>query len=317
MKKLFATFLFSLVLVFFTANFALANDWTFTDSFESYNLGNLDRQGGWTVTNYNGKSGNTADISTIDLDEGEKYVEIINVGSTIVTHDITPIHAGIFQFRVRHNKSGLFYFYALTSDAGGQLLFSIQFTELNGIFLEEGSEQITLLPDYNANQWYLFTIDFDNTRGKRGTFKIKINNGSYSEHEYVNSESDIFDFANITFGSESNGTAISAFGDIKSTQDIMELVVSEVIKENTSTTSIVSDLSGGQTTTAIIDGATTLETVETSSSFVDSPSNMTASVIEAVIFSPENIPVPSSEIPVSETPNNISGENNDTITTTF
>ena len=214
MKKLFTTFLFSLVLIFFTTNFALANDWTFTDSFESYNLGGLNEQGGWAVTNYYGKFNDTVNVSTTDSDTGTKYVEITNNDSMIVTHDIAPINAGIFQLRMRHNKSGLFYFYALASDG---LLFSIQFTESRGILLEEADKQITLLPDYSANQWYLFTIDFDNSRGERGTFKIKIDDGSYNEYEYVRSESATFDFAQMVFGSESNGTAISAFGDIKST----------------------------------------------------------------------------------------------------
>ncbi len=213
MKKLFTTFLFSLVLIFLTTNFALANDWTFTDSFESYNLGGLNEQGGWAVTNYYGKSNDTVNVSTTDSDMGAKYVEITNHDSMIVTHDIAPINAGIFQLRMRHNKSGLFYFYALASDG---LLFSIQFTESRGILLEEADKQISLLPDYNANQWYLFTIDFDNSRGERGTFKIKIDDGSYNEYEYVNSESATFDFAQMVFGSESNGTAISAFGDIQS-----------------------------------------------------------------------------------------------------
>lgn len=212
----FVVTVFSLVLVFSTVNSVSANEWTFTDSFESRNLGDLNGQGGWAVTNYYGNSNNTVNVSTTDPDLGTKHVEIINNDSLIATRNITPINAGIFQFRMRHNKSGLFYFYALTSDEGGQLLFSIQFTESKGILLEEADKQITLLPDYNADQWYLFTIDFDNNRGAKGTFKIKIDDGSYSEYEYVHSESATFDFAQMVFGSDSNGTAISAFGDIKS-----------------------------------------------------------------------------------------------------
>ncbi len=220
--------IFSLVLTFCTANFALANDWTFTDNFGSYNPGDLGEQGGWAVTNYYGNPDNPANVSTTDASKGTKYVEITNHGSLITTHDITPITTGIFQFRMRHNKSGLFYFYALTSDQGGQLLFSIQFTESRGILLEEADKQITLLPDYNADQWYLFTIDFDHSRGEHGTFKIKIDGGDYSEYPYVNSGSAIFDFAQMVFGSDSDGvfgsvsnvTANSAFGDIQSTPSL-------------------------------------------------------------------------------------------------
>jgi len=215
MKKFFATFLFSLVLVSLGVHFVLANDWIFTDDFELYNSGGLNEQGGWAVTNYYGNPSNSVNVFAVNPIEGTKGIEIINNDSLIVTHDITPINSGIFQFRMRHNKSGVFYLYALTSDNGGQLLFSIQFTKSRGILLEEGDEQITLFPDYSANQWYLFTIDFDNSRGGRGTFKIKIDDGNYSEYEYFNSASAVFDFAQIVFGSDSNGTAVSAFDDIK------------------------------------------------------------------------------------------------------
>ena len=225
MRKNFILAAFSLILIFSAMNFVSANDWTFKDSFESYNLGDLNGEGGWAVTNYYGNSDNPASVSTTDTSGGAKYVEITNHGSLIITHDITPVNTGIFQLRMRHNKSGLFYFYALTSDLGGQLLWSIQFTESNGILLEQGDKQITLLGDYNANQWYLFTIDFDNNLGhigEKGTFKIKIDDGNYNEYQYVNSESQIFDFAQMVFGSESNGvfgseskrTAISSFDDI-------------------------------------------------------------------------------------------------------
>lgn len=293
MKKFFIIFLFSFILIFFTANFALANDWTFTDTFKSYGLGDLNEQGGWAVTNYYGNPDNPVNVSTTDASEGTKYVEINNHGSLVVAHHITPITTGIFQVQMRHNKSGLFYFYALTSDVGGQLLFSIQFTESKGILLEEGSEQITLLPDYNANQWYLFTIDFDNTRGEHGTFKIRIDNGNYSEYEYVNSESGVFDFAQIVFGSEgSNGTAVSAFGDITPTPGIVELMVPEVAEENATTTSITSELSDGQTVTAPIDGVlvsgTTVEIGGTSDSIANDQLDMTASVIDAVISPSED-----------------------------
>ncbi len=240
MRKNFILAAFSLILIFFSANSALANDWTFTDNFGLYNPGDLNEQGGWAVTNYYGHSNDTVNVSATDPGEGTKYVEITNHNSEIVTHDITPVNAGIFQFQMRQNKSGLFYFYALTSDQGGQLLFSIQFTESRGILLEEADKQITLLPDYNANQWYLFTIDFDNSRGERGTFKIKIDDGDYSEYPYVNSESAIFDFAQMVFGSDStNETAISAFSDIQSlplSPTTIDIIDSGSIPDTLSTT---------------------------------------------------------------------------------
>ena len=238
-----------------------ANDWTFTDSFESHIQGDLDGQGGWKVTNYDGNPENTVDIATTNQREETRYVEITNNDSVITTHDVTPINAGIFQLRMRHNKSGLFYLYALTSDAGGQLLFSIQFTESNGILLEEVNEQITLLPDYNANQWYLFTIDFDNRRGEKGTFKIKIDDGDYSEFEYVNSQSAIFDFAQMVFGSESGGGAVSAFGDIKSSP-IISTLTADINDTATSTITTV-DIDGTSIVTTSTDTSTDISTTET------------------------------------------------------
>jgi hypothetical protein len=191
MRNIFVTFLFSLVIIAFSSHFAHANDWTFTDTSEPHNLSDINSRGGWVVTNY-------------------------NEGAKIVTHDMTPINAGIFQMRMRHNKSGLFYFNALTSDAGGQILFTIQFTEANGILLEESDKQIALLTDYVADQWYLFTIDFDSNRGERGTFRIKIDDGDYKEFQYVDSESVTSNFAQMVFGSEGSKTANSAFSNIMS-----------------------------------------------------------------------------------------------------
>lgn len=217
MKKLFSTFLFSLILISFAVSFVFARDWTSIDNFESRNLGDLDGQKGWTVTNYDENSKNTVRVSAENPAEGTKSVEIINKDSIAISRGITPMQAGVFQLRMRHNKSGLFYFYALTSDVGGQLLWSIQLTESSGILLEQGDKQVTLLPEYNAGQWYLFTIDFDNNIGhigENGIFKIKIDDGNYGEYQYVNSESQIFDFAQIVFGSESKEMAISAFDDI-------------------------------------------------------------------------------------------------------
>lgn len=275
MKKL--SIIFFLILILFATNIALANEHEFIDSFESYKPGNLNEQGGWEVTNYHGDSRTTAHVAATNPDEKTNIVEIASRDSITVTRELTPADTGVFQFRMRHNKSGLFYFNALTSDAGGQLLFSIQFTESNGILLEKANEQIALLPDYNADQWYLFTIDFDNNRGERGTFKIKIDDGNYSEYEYVDSESVIFDFAQIVFGSESNeGTAISAFGGAPQAPAV---VAEEIIDENTATTSISADLNNGETVTASIDGVVVEETspiAETETSL-----SQTAAVVEA------------------------------------
>lgn len=348
MKKLFTTFLFSLVLVFVaTTNFTSANDaedqtasvivsdtnaasitspmpdetvtstvpetqsatspaneWTFTDSFESRNLGDLNGQGGWAVTNYNEDDNNTVNVSTANPAAGTKSVEITNTDSIIVTRDITPINAGVFQFRMRHNKSGLFYFYALTSDVGGQLLFSIQFTESNGILLEETNKQITLLPDYNADQWYLFTIDFDNKRGEKGAFQIKIDDGNYSEYEYVNSESALFDFAQMVFGSESNGTAISAFGEITSVTPIISTLTVPIDDTATSTITTV-DIDGLSIVTSSTDTSTDIPTTETTNA--DQLANVISALDDTVSATSDNASVttsteePTATIIVSDT----------------
>ena len=85
---------------------------TFTDSFQSYNFGDLNNQDGWEVTNHDGNSDNMVTVSKTDTGEGTKYVEITNNDSIIVSRNITPVDAGIFQVQMRHNKLGLFYLYA-------------------------------------------------------------------------------------------------------------------------------------------------------------------------------------------------------------
>ncbi|MCX6787149.1 MAG: hypothetical protein NTY93_01325 [Candidatus Kaiserbacteria bacterium] len=277
--KFFIVAVFSLVFIFSVVNHASANDWTFIDDFESHNPGDLNGQGGWAVTNRYGNSNNSVNISTENPAEGTKDVEINNNDSLIVTRNITPIRTGIFQFRMRHNKSGLFYFNALTSDMGGQLLFSIQFTQSKGILLEEATEQITLLPDYNINQWYLFTVDFNN---EKGTFKIKIDDGDYGEYKYVNSESTLFDFAQMVFGSES-GTAISAFGDIKPALPSSITVTKKVIPDtSTKTTGILPEIVHGVLNFLGINTTTTSTTTsaDATTTVLTSPADMTATSTE-------------------------------------
>lgn len=321
----------SLVLVFFVVNIASANGWTFADDFGSRSLGDLIAQDGWAITNYYGNPSNTVKITEASSGATTKDIEITNSDSLAVTRDIVPTDAGIFQFRMRHNKSGIFYFYALTSDAGGQLLFSIQFTETRGVLLEEGSEQVTLLPDYNANQWYLFTIDFDRNRGERGTIKIKIDDGSYSEYGYVNSESAVFDFAQMVFGSESKGTAISAFGDIKSASSAPAIIDAidgnippEIASSTSQTTSadtlfatttipvdqiasttiseLITDISLVATSTPIVDSAIASSTISvsdsTASTTLDTIDLVTTPVVDTS-SSIQNDPVPP---PVDLTP---------------
>ncbi len=295
MKKLFTKFLFPLVLMFFTVNFVSANsNWAFEDTFESYSLGNLNGQGGWVVTNHSGNSNGIANVSTTYPDGDTKYVEMIHDGFITAVHDITPLNSGIFQLRMRHNKKGLFYFNALTSDASSQMLFSIKFTESKGIILEEADQQISLLSDYDADKWYLFTINFDQKIGEAGTFKIKIDDGIYKEYTYDNPESTVFDFAHMVFGSDSTGEmAMSGFSDIKPIPQNIELVTEEIIQEDTAITSIKSDLIDGQIVTAPIDGVLISETITettTPSSFSsNSLPDMTANVIEALPSLSENI----------------------------
>ncbi len=260
-SSLFVAMVCLLVFTFFIVYPASADEWTFADNFKLREPGSLNGQGGWNVINYYGNSDNTVDVSSINSDGGSKYVEISNDDSLVVSHSIAPVNAGAFQFRMKHNKSGLFYFYALTSDELGQLLFSIQFTESNGILLEEGKKQITLLKEYNAGQWYLFTIDFDSKRGERGTFKVKIDNNDYGEYEYVNSESTIFDFAQMVFGSDSNGKAISAFGDIAPASFVPAITTS------------IDDTAPSSITTAYIDGVGVVTTTPDATPMADVPSD--------------------------------------------
>lgn len=234
-----------------------------SSNFNSYTLGDINGQGAWAVTKYDGASLGSVNITTSDTAPDEKFGEITNNHSILVTHIDTPRNAGVLEFKMRHNKVGLFYLYAQTSDAGGQLLFSIQFTASKGILIEEEGKQTTLLSDYNVNQWYDFTIDFDNARGKSGTFKIKIDNGDNSEHEYVNSESETFDLAQLTFGSESDGqTAVSGFSEmsalsqLKATTTATSTVSDSLLQLSISlaTSSITANLDDGRTVVASLDG---------------------------------------------------------------
>ncbi len=220
---------------------------------------------GWEVTKHATDAEGSASFASDDTLLEEKHLEIVNDSSMNVTRALEPLEAGTLQFKMRHNKLGLFYLYAQTSDAGGQLLFSIQFTQSNGILLEQSDRQISLLPDYEKDKWYSFIIDFDNSRGENGAFKISIDDITYGEHAYVNSESDLFDLAQITLGSESTGeTSISSFDESFSististaTTSTTTVTASNDLKQLSialATSSITANLEDGYIVTATFDG---------------------------------------------------------------
>jgi hypothetical protein len=309
MKKVLTIF-FSLALLYVT-NITRAEEEAFSSSLDSLPLGNLSEQADWTTTKHDTNTNGTISISASETIPNEKFIEIINDDSMLTSQSRTPLNAGTLQFKARHNKSGLFYLYAQTSDNGGQLLYSIQFTESNGLLLEESDKQIVLLPDYNSDQWYFFEIDFDNTKGDHGAFTIKIDGENFGEYEYVKSESELFDFAQITIGSESGGeTSISAFADsfpslpetATTTASTSEALL--LLSITYSSTTISSDLDNGLTVTATLDGLFTVtiasSTMETATSAEASSSTDTNSTIGSIImdivenvidiFTPEEIP---------------------------
>lgn len=316
MKKGFL--LFFLIVPFWILHTAQAENVVFTDTFNSYVLGDLNGQGAWLVTKYYPDKLGAIEISTTNSEVGEKYIEVTNDDSIVATLVSTPAHAGILQFKMRHNKSGLFYLFAQTSDAGGQLLFSIQFTPSNGILLEKAGMQTTLLSEYNPNQWYFFTIDFDNKRGEQGAFKIQIDGREYGEHAYVDSESTTFDLAQITLGSVSDGqTSISGFGNgtfisqatttasTTVTAGLRQLSIALVL----ATSSITANLDDGYIVTATFDGIKDgAQQGSTSPSTVTEPRQSVSEAIGAfivdvvssviTIFTSSNDPEQASETPV-------------------
>ncbi len=270
MNKLKKTWVLLFLLpLFFVIPIAQAQNFFSLGNFNSYTLSPLQDQDNWQVTKYHPDEVGGVNVTTSGTSTADKFVEIINKKSLIVTKSGTPINSGTLNFKIRHNKTGLFYFYAQTSDNGGQLLFSIQFTPDNGIILEQADSAITLLPEYNADQWYVFSIDFDNIRGGSGAFTLSIDGIEFGEYAYVNSQSDLFDLAQITFGSESDGgTAISAFTNtVFSIPITTNSIVSADLLQlsiSLSSTSISSDLDNGLIVTASLDGIASLATFSAS-----------------------------------------------------
>ena len=314
MKYIFTTFLFIALLCI--VPYTQAQEQMLSNSFDSLPIGDLNGQDNWVLTKHDPNKYGTVQITTSDPVQGEKFIEIRNDNSLLVTHTNSPQNTGIFEFKARHNKSGLFYVYAQTSDNGGQLLFSIQFTEASGILLEEAEKQITLLPEYTEDQWYFFSIDFDNTRGERGIFAIQIDGIDYGEYEYVKSESSTFDFTQITIGSESTGpTAVSAFADYyptaldtASTTPVSDALL--LLSITLSSTSISSDLDNGLIVTASFDDmpgvaiasstATSSETVEVSTSTESDGGSSVGEFIMDIVESVIEIFTPDEEIPLIE-----------------
>jgi len=233
----------------------------------------------WVTTKPDPNAEGVVELTTSGLTPDEKIVEIINESSLSTTRSYPPLASGKLEFKAKHNQVGLFYIYALTADNGGQLLFSLQFTEDRGLLLEQSDQQITLLDDYVENEWYEFTIDFDNTRGDHGMFTVAMNGQTYGDYEYVNSESDTFELAQITIGSEStDATAVSGFidsssplpGEATSTASDALLLLSISL----SSTSISSDLDNGLIVTATLDGIPNVATSSARATDTASSSNI-------------------------------------------
>ena len=313
-------YLFLLIVLLSTVNTSRAENFVFSDTFNVYSLGDIGGQGDWTVTKYYPDKIGSVEVTSESSDSDEKYVKVVNNDSILATRISTPTNVGILQFKMRHNKSGLFYLFAQTSDGGGQLLFSIQFTPSGEILLEEMGKQTALLSEYKENQWYYFTIDFDNTRKEHGAFTIQIDGRDYGEHAYVDSESTIFDLAQITLGSESGGvTAISGFGNGTSISQATTTATTTVSKGllqlsiALATSSITANLDDGYIVTGTFDGiasspqngsssaTTSTETEEsTPKSIGDFIVDFASNVID--IFTPANNPEPVLETPTSNIP---------------
>ena len=314
MNKLKKTWvLFFLLPLFIVIPIVQAQEFFYLGNFNSYTPGPLQDQDNWQVTKYQNDEVGGVNVTTSGTTTTDKFVEIINKKSLIVTKSGSPVNSGSLNFKIRHNKTGLFYFYAQTSDKGGQLLFSIQFTPDNGIILEQADSAITLLPEYNADQWYVFSIDFDNNKGGRGAFTLSIDGTEFGEYAYVKSQSDLFDLAQLTFGSDSAGEeAISAFDSttllipatITSTVSTDLLLLSITL----SSTSISSDLDNGLIVTASLDRIASLATssasdiaIPTSTPEGIDDSSIVGSFIKEIIENVINIFTAEEETPIITT----------------
>jgi hypothetical protein len=323
MPKTFTSLLLVIILGFGPS--VRAQESLTVDNFNSLPLGDLAMQANWVVTKLDPNSSDLMEVSTSDPTTDDNFIEITNTSSISAVRTQEPKTSGIFEFKTRHNQSGLFYIYAQTSDNGGQLLFSLQFTEDKEILLEQANEQVTLLSNYNKDQWYQFLINFDNTRGDNGSFTVEIDGENYGEYEYVNSESEVFDFAQITIGSDSTGSkAISAFSDITSHPSLDTSTTSSELLSlsiSLSSTSISSDLDNGLIVTASLDGiaslatttilaneaSTTPDTGTTSNNLSLDNSSGIVDFVTEIIEDIIDIFVPEEDLP-NDTPNDITTE---------
>ena len=314
--KRFYTIFVSLVLFFVLYSTTVAEESVFANNLTNYIVGDLQGQDNWLVTKYYPDTLGTARIAK---ENDDTFIEIISNDTVLLNHTRTPVNAGEMRFKMRHSKAGIFYLFAQTSDAGGQLLFSIQFAPLRGILLEESNRQTTLLPNYTENQWYSFVIDFDNSKGAHGLFTVKIDDVAYGEFEYTYSESTLFDFAQVTLGSENNGeTSISGFSFFDTTSALIATstassTVTDALRQlsiSLSTSSISSNLDNGLIVTTTFDGvadvvvqpvdATTSSTSTSEADDAQTRSNSLSDIIMNIVESVIEV-----FIPVEVTPEEI------------
>lgn len=136
------------------------------DNFESYSLGNLNGQGGWSGSN-------SMQVVSTPTNTGSRAVSFGNTAEGIITKSIDAVAQGkvIFYIRFTSTNSGRIV---------GIMTGTTQVADIrvsSGVIgFRQGGGTHTLEGSPNVNTWYKCELEWDNTQGVRA----RLNDGSFS-----------------------------------------------------------------------------------------------------------------------------------------
>jgi len=213
MKKIFT--LSIILFLFLPFYFVLAFDYSFKDNFETFDIGSIADQNGWT--------GNCVVENSI-FNSGTKAISL-SFGNSCLKYFDTAISGNIFLYFNTDDNS-------VVSFSGGGDDDDIFYIDANAGSLNYfNGHDFLAFSTYSVNQWHKLIIEWD---GAIPHYRFKLDNGSFSDW-----------FAVIT--SDNNAKYLQIFNGVSGTSYVDDINYTEVSNNNViipTTTANVSSMLG-------------------------------------------------------------------------
>lgn len=160
--------------------------WTGVDNFDSYTSGNalggLNGGTGWANA-WTPDANNDADITDTQSQSSPNSVLLASGGSedNVYRRQLSSDSAtdgDQVTFAMRRANTTTFNQNVFATDSGGATRWAIRLTSAGAIQAQFASPT-TLQASYNADQWYVFVVEFDYTNSR---FRVSIDGGAFSAY---------------------------------------------------------------------------------------------------------------------------------------